>query len=559
MRRGWNNTVPARHHERLMPLLAAALGAAFFIWIAGTRVVVPTETSWAMQGDWRVHFLGWQFFRHEPWHLPPGRIDRYFAPMGTAIGLTDSIPIAALVLKPFAGSLPAAFQYLGAWLCLCFALQGAFGVLLMRLWTPYAVHQLLGATCFVLVPTLLMRTLHPALCAHWLILWALWLYFRTSAAMRPPFVQSAALGLVAGMVHPYLAVMVVALQIASGISVARQRRAAGVAVIVIACLATFCGWWLSGLYTVSGSSVLGAGGLRENSMNLLAPITPTGWSTLLPGIATGASGQLVEGFQYFGAGLLLLVMVAVVVRITRRGPNAAGIVWPLACAAALLAIYALSPRVTFADGVVFEITDAWVDRLSIFRATGRFFWPAAYLVLILSLAAVVSRLRPRTATFVLCIVIAVQFVDLREAYAERRSSWRAELLFSWRPSLSSPLWHRVLPHYSHVVTYPPNYCGPPSVDVESLAYLAGLHGASLNGGLVARFDDGRRWVACDQLVQSLLAGEVDDTRIYIGRPGEIDLLKGRAQQPLVCGVIDGVAACATARSYAAWRDLARLE
>lgn len=548
-----------RHHDRLVPLLAAALGALFFVWIASPRVLIPTETTWAMQGDWRIHFLGWHFFRHEPWHLPPGRIDRYFSPLGTAIGLTDSIPIAAFVAKPFSRWLPAASQYLGVWLCLCFALQGAFAALLMRLWTRNVLQQVLGAVCVILVPTLLMRTLHPALCAHWLILWALWLYFRADRDQRAPLGQTTALALVAGMVHPYLALMVLALLCALGVRLFIVRRASGLAMMATAPSAILAGWWLSGLFTVASADTLVSEGLRKYSMNLLGPVTPTGWSTILPEIPIGAEGQLWEGFQYFGVGLLMLMLAALVFSL-RRPQRLTTVVWPLIVVVAALAIYSLSPRVTFGSAVVFDISHPWVDRFSAFRAAGRFFWPAAYVMVILALAVVVSRLRPRLATVLLCAVIVVQFVDLREAYASRRRTWRSDQLFEWRPSLPSSVWQRVLPHYAHLVVYPPNYCGGPlSVDIETLSYLAGLHGLGLNAGFVARFDESRRRAACTQLVETLLSGEVDDTRIYLGRPGEIDLLKGRAKQPLVCGVIDTIAVCATARSYEAWRDVAHLE
>ncbi len=547
------------HGERLALLFAALLGALFFIWIAGTAVLSPTETSWSLNGDWRVHFLGWHLFRHEPWHLPPGRIERYFVPLGTSIGLTDSIPIAAFLMKPLSPWLPPAFQYLGLWLCLCFALQGAFTAWLMRLWTSNAVLQVLGAVCVILTPTLLMRTLHPALCAHWLLLWALRLYFRADRNERAPFLQTTALALVAGLIHPYLAVMVLVLLIALGLRVSIGDRVAGFVTVVMAVSATLAGWWLSGLFTIGGESVAGAEGLRKYSMNLLAPITSTGWSSVLPEIPLGAEGQLWEGFQYFGVGLLLLLLAALVVRLT-HGQKLTIVLWPLALAVTLLAIYSLSPRVTFAHAAVVDITHPWIDRLSIFRATGRFFWPAAYLLLIAALAAVVSRLTPRLATVLLCVVIVVQCVDLRGAYASNRQTWRSDQIFAWRTLLPSPVWQRILPHYSHIVMFPPSYCGnaPPGA-VEFFSYLAGMYGLSLNGGLVARFDETARRLACDQIVDTLRGGWVDDSRLYVGRQGEIDLLRGVAQQPVVCGVVDRAVVCATTRSYEAWRDVAHLE
>lgn len=142
--------------------------------------------------------------------------------------------------------------------------------------------------------------------------------------------------------------------------------------------------------------------------------------------------------------------------------------------------------------------------------------------------------------------------------------WRIHFLdwqfFRREPSLPSPLWPRVLLHYRHIVAYPASYCGPPPVDVESLAWLAGANGVGLNSGLVARFNEDDRMSACRALDETLVRrGAVDDTRLYVGRPEVIVLLKRFAKQPVVCGVIDGLGLCATARSYEAWRDVLHLE
>ena len=52
----------------------AVVGALFFVWLFGTRALDPGEIGWVMHGDWPVHFFGWHFFRHEPWHWPPGLV-----------------------------------------------------------------------------------------------------------------------------------------------------------------------------------------------------------------------------------------------------------------------------------------------------------------------------------------------------------------------------------------------------------------------------------------------------------------------------------------------------
>ncbi|HUU34236.1 MAG TPA: DUF6311 domain-containing protein, partial [Vicinamibacterales bacterium] len=138
-------------------LAGAVIGAAFLVWLTGARPLDPTEIDWVMKGDWVPHHFGWHYFRTEPWQWPPGTIHGYYAPLGTSVGLTDSIPLAAYLLKPFAALLPQPFQYLGLWLLLCFTLQGALGARLVGRWSASPLVQVLGATLFVLVPALLAR------------------------------------------------------------------------------------------------------------------------------------------------------------------------------------------------------------------------------------------------------------------------------------------------------------------------------------------------------------------------------------------------------------------
>ena len=87
-------------------ILGGVTGAVFFLSILGTKMIDPTQIGWVMRGDWQWHFIGWHFFRHEPWHFPLGKITNFFYPVGTSIGYTDSIPLLAFILKPFDSILP---------------------------------------------------------------------------------------------------------------------------------------------------------------------------------------------------------------------------------------------------------------------------------------------------------------------------------------------------------------------------------------------------------------------------------------------------------------------
>ena len=61
---------PTRPHSpAVAAVISAFLGGAAFGWGAGLRPLDPREFGWVMQGDWRIHFLGWHLFRNEPWQF----------------------------------------------------------------------------------------------------------------------------------------------------------------------------------------------------------------------------------------------------------------------------------------------------------------------------------------------------------------------------------------------------------------------------------------------------------------------------------------------------------
>jgi hypothetical protein len=528
-------------------------GGLFFLWIAGTRVIDPSQFEWLMKLDWRINFLGWHLFRNDPWHLPPGIIDGYLAGEGTTIGLTDSVPLAALLLKPLAMWLPMPFQYFGLWLLLCFVLQGAFGALLTRVWTRHPALQLVGAGMFVLAPTLLIRVGHPALTAHFVLLWALWAYFNPARSARSTM-SLASIAFCAGLLHPYLAAMTLAILAAVPL---RDRSRPALLAFGGATVATVVAWWLAGFVAVSATSDLAAGGLGMYSMNLLSPITPQGWSTMLPQQPIAHEYQAYEGFQYLGVGAIALLVFAAGVAFCQRRLPLASRVWPVVLVSVLCALYALSPRVTMGSDVVVDWTSPAIDRVAFFRASGRFFWPMTYLLLSAGIALVVSRVRVVTAAALLTAAVALQVIDQRAAHADRRTTSRSEAFHAWPRQLTSPAWHDILTLYDHVVLVPASQCGGAPVGHEELAYLAGLHHATINSGLGARWNENRRRRYCGSLEAEMAKGLLADDSIYVVTAVHEQQLRAIAAN-VVCGGLDGARICVTGSSRARWPGHVRI-
>jgi hypothetical protein len=151
------------------PLGAALMGLVTFLALYGPAALDPTRIRWLLRDDFSQHLLGWFFFRNTPLGLPLGAIPGYVHPLGTTLGYTDSIPWAGLLLRPLSGLLPADFQYIGPWLCLCLMLQGAVAAWVARRLGATTALQWLTGALLVLSPALLarMEMEHEALCAHW--------------------------------------------------------------------------------------------------------------------------------------------------------------------------------------------------------------------------------------------------------------------------------------------------------------------------------------------------------------------------------------------------------
>jgi hypothetical protein len=371
--------------------------------------------------DRRWHNTAWQAFRREPWGWPPGRIAGVLYPVGTSIANTDSVPLLAIALKPWHAFLSPDFQYFGLWLLLCLALHGGWAAMLMRLTGGVWLFQLLGVGLFLLNPIARPQMDHMARCASgWVTLAGLWLYFRPphTVSRRRELCAWSVLCVLAAGINAYVCLMALALAAAG---FARRwwpdhvqgpaGAALGLAAVAAAVLLLL---WLQGYFVLGSYGDLLAGDLGHWSMNLLAPLNPLYWSKFLPGFPAATPGQY-EGFAYFGLGILALVAacsIALLVRPPARESLAE--VTPVLITTGVLLLAAISPKVTWGPYVLFELPHALYAPFAPFRASGRLFLPAFYLMLFLLLRMLARRLPWWGASAALLAALAVQYEDLIE-------------------------------------------------------------------------------------------------------------------------------------------------
>lgn len=373
------------------------------------------DGSWA---DMATSLGGYDYFVRDAWRLPLFQVERLGAPDGGNVIFTDSLPLAALagrLLFRLTGRMPVPF---GLWTALCLVANAASMTLLAARLGARSLAAATAATAFGLcAPALLARWGHTTLMAQFEVTLALAFYFGAARATPalPRLLGAAPLCALALGTHAYLFAMVaaiVAAAIAQALLDRRLRPAPGL------CLAAALGVLLAAQLVLSGylaaAGTLGAPGFGLYSANLLSPVFP---DRALLGVLTGlghldATGGQDDGYCYLGAGTLLLLWCA-------RQPlasRAQAAIRRHAClSAALLActLFALSDDVFLGQMHVLHmpLPPAALSLAGIFRASGRFAWPAMYLAMALGIAGCVASVPGRRATAILLAAAFLQCAD----------------------------------------------------------------------------------------------------------------------------------------------------
>ena len=497
---------------RLAVLVPALLGAVAFCLIWPRNVLTPSHIEWLLHGDAAAGFLGWHFFRHEPWRWPIGLIADYPYPIGTSIVFTDSIPLLALLLKPFSTLLPAHFQYVGLWLMLCYVLQGVFAHLLLSRFTSHKSVAWAGTAVFLLSPVLAVRTyMHFALAGHWIILAALWLYFgrwQTRSVLGWCLLLA-----ISALVHAYLMAMALCLWAAflvkddsRGTTASWRPKVLASAAILVLLAAVL---WQTGYFALPQADIpsRGFGGF---SMNLLAPVDPAGWSAVLPALPLWTQGQE-EGFNYLGLSVMALLAFSALSAVILPDSGGLSRSWKVLLALCLaLTIFSLSNKVTLGSRVLLEypLPDALMQVAGAFRSSGRFFWPVFYVLTLLSVLGACRYLSPRAAAMALVAAAAVQAAELHRIPAEIGKRY-----IDAAPSpLVDPFWNRAAERYRHIALVPQRMQSPYYIP---FALLAADKGLTLNVGYFARWDAERFERSAAALNQEISRGEFRRDTLYV--------------------------------------------
>ena len=525
--------------------IGALCGCLFFARDLGFALLDPRAIGWLLSGDWAQHYSGWAMFRHVPWTWPPGLLPQVFYPVGTSIVYTDSLPLLALLLKPFSAWLPEPFQYIGIWMLANCILQGAFGALLTAQVNRGRFAVVAGAMLFLFAPIFLRRLGHDTLMSQWLLLAALWLYFRPAPAagsIREAWPWCLLVG-IAALVHPYLVVMVLAVQSAYWWKRLRDRETSwqrAMAVLIVTVFVALAMGWLAGAWIIPHTD--GAGGIAYGtySFNLLAFVNPMGFSRWLPTLPSLPDQY--EGFAYLGPGVFLLVGAVGLAIARRAGLPAVTREWrPLILAAIGLLIFATSSVMAIGSWVVLNVPIE-SSLLGVFRSSGRFAWVAYYLIVLAALWGVLTRFRYPAASCLLLAALLLQMVDFSIAHAVLGEVRLSANVIPEQARLHEQSWENISRGKTHLTMLPPKACGNEAAPYLPFQLFAATHGMTINTGFVARWDQRATHAYCAGLQQLLVSHTWSTDDLYIVGTDWKERFEN-ADAHLECEQMDGYEAC----------------
>lgn len=443
----------------LVVALAALLGVVVGGQVFGLGYIAGTSEFWKWPaGDASMMLTGWEYYVHEPWHFPLAQTFGTNGPDGMNLLYMDAIPLVAFLGKIGRTLTGGTWHPYGLWHFALYVLQTVVATLAARRLGLRSVLGGLGVAMLALsMYAFLSRFYHEGLNAHFVLLWAVLAYARTEAARPVWKVAVEWIGCVgcAVLCHPYLGVMTAALAAAAlaRLAALTPRRAA----VVAGCTGAGLVAILFAFGYLPQHLPPDPGDFGRASMNLMSPVVPFyGTLSPQPNIVQDGTGIQWDGANFLGLGVLALLLVAVTgaprtVKELVLGNKA------LVVVLALLALYAPANHwyLGRTELLHYELPERIKPFLNNVRATGRFFWPVGY-ALLLAACTVVQRRFAWRGAIVVFLAGAVQFVDS----TMERGIVRKAMETPAKHEIDRAAWSAELRGVSRVNMYPSFYCWP---------------------------------------------------------------------------------------------------
>ncbi len=509
-------------------LIPLAIGIVFFYLIVGISILDPKFIFWIEPGDPMQQYLGWELFRQSSWSFPLGKNPHFGMGASSSIVFSDSIPLLALLFKPFRAFLSEPFQYFGIWSLVCFALQAVLSWNFIGLFKKDPMLQALGSILCLFLPAFLIRFgFHSYLLSQFLLIAGLYLNFKVLAHRT---LWWTLLLSVAGLINFYLFSMVFALWISNLTDVWRTHKdtfhKSGINEIFIMLACNLFIFWQAGYFAATGPSIVSNmyGAAR---MNVLSIFDPEGWSVLLKTLLPqygGFTNSRLESMHFLGLGMFFLMPFSWWALYQRRAVlpvffiNHAALVFILVG----LTLFAISNQVDIGNlKFVVPLPESFLSLASILRSSGRMFLPVLYAIVLGLIVLICLYFKRRQALIILSLACFIQILDTSTAWITRKSNLTGQASIASNYSrlntaLIDPFWAEAGKRYQNVLTLlQRNPEGIIPFQWEHFAALAAKYRLQTNSAYLARIDENMVSMTRNQIMDSILSGIYDPKSIYI--------------------------------------------
>lgn len=487
----------------------------------------PANISWLFEAraDWATHYLGWCFYRDEPWQFPLGTIDRYYYPIGTNIGFTDSIPLVAIPLKLISFLLPDNFQYFGMWLFLCMFLNGYYSLKIFQHFNINKVVAYLLVIIILLNPVFIFRQIHPSYCAHWLLIGSIYLYLTTEKNcknLRKRIIHHLILIFLSSLITVYLSIAVLGffglflfkLFFYDKLIVLKSA----IIYFSTALITLFGSWILVGLIDFSKHTNIASKGFYGiYKMNLNALYNPLGYSKTISSQPL-VSGYQQDSFMYLGLGVIFIIILSLIYSIKSYLKNKKIFfnkkLIPLLIFSFLLSVFAATNVISLNDKNIFTIPflEKMVYLGDIFRASGRFFWSVYYLMIFYFIFIFTKiPLSKYVKIGVVSLLVVIQLFDTSPVFAKKTAQ-----LGDYKPPMNIKYWNSIFSNFKNIITVMPfNNDLVSFQDYQEIAYFTYKNGGNVTNGNLARYDGNESQLYINKITNEIIKGEFPLENLYV--------------------------------------------
>lgn len=478
--------------------LSGLFGLLFIMILTPHGFLAGTSSYWQTQvEDIGQYQSGFTAYVRSPWSLPLLAIPSINWPTGTVVTFVDAIPALALPWKVLASIFSMPENPFGFWLMLCFVLQGVGAWYVARQLRPnnWLVLGFIVVLC-VWMPSLAARMGHLSLQAHFILLFALGLYFRTRNEGRTLVWPWTILIVGAFYVNFYLTAMAIGIMVACSLDL-YVKTGHKLGLYLHAIPIVIVAFTIPPLLGTAFGKAVPDTGFGFYSMNLLSPIG-YGNILILPFYKPGP-GQY-EGYNYLGLGLIIACLCAFMIRSNRENGSFHLIGRCLVYVMTLFIIYSLSNQVYMSDiNIIRWSFPKFMNPIfEAFRSSGRFFWPVSYFI-IFAVALKLSRVNSKKFIALCCVILPIQAIDLYPTFIYIKKT----LMRDSNQPADLNLWNAALNGISTIHAFPKFKCnGALMREIMPLQVIAASGGYNLTTGFISRYG-----ADCDAIASEINASD----------------------------------------------------